>query len=138
MLAIAEPRARPKAERFHRPLRLRDGLVFCFISQSGSCRILGFYFHRVPCGTDFLQPPTFAILIVTSYVDAHGQLPDRYRRCGTCLYYSYARLRDRYRSFDEQNESSRKNGSEILAPQRMRNRSEKFLNEILWSSVSRW
>ena len=26
MLAIAEPRARPKAERFYRPLR--DGLVF--------------------------------------------------------------------------------------------------------------
>jgi hypothetical protein len=28
MLAIAEPHTRPKAERFYRPLRLRDGRVF--------------------------------------------------------------------------------------------------------------
>src|SRR5438128_11419566 len=28
----------------------------------------------VPCGTDFLQPPTCAIPIATSYVDAHGRL----------------------------------------------------------------
>jgi hypothetical protein len=40
MLAIAELRARPKAGRFYRPLRLRDGLVFCFISQHF---VLGFY-----------------------------------------------------------------------------------------------
>ena len=46
MLVIAEPRARPKAERFYRPLRLRDGLVFCFISQHF---VLG-YFHQVPAG----------------------------------------------------------------------------------------
>ncbi len=38
MLAIAELGARPKAERFYRPLR--DGLVFCFISQHF---VLGFY-----------------------------------------------------------------------------------------------
>jgi hypothetical protein len=36
MVAIAEPRATPKADRFYRPSR--DGAVFCFISQSGSCR----------------------------------------------------------------------------------------------------
>jgi len=40
MLAIAELRARPKAGRSYRPLR--DGLVFCFISQHF---VLGFYFH---------------------------------------------------------------------------------------------
>jgi hypothetical protein len=28
MLAVAQRRARPKAERFDRPLRLRDGRVF--------------------------------------------------------------------------------------------------------------
>jgi hypothetical protein len=28
MVAVAERRARPKAERFDRPLRLRDGRVF--------------------------------------------------------------------------------------------------------------
>jgi hypothetical protein len=38
------------------------------------------------------------------------------------------------RSFDD----SRKNGSETLVPRPMRNRSEKVLNEILWSSVFRW
>jgi hypothetical protein len=38
MLAIAELRATPKAGRFYRPLR--DGLVFCFISQHF---VLGFH-----------------------------------------------------------------------------------------------
>jgi hypothetical protein len=61
MLAIAEPRARPKAEHFYRPVRVRDGPVFCFICQHF---VLG-YFRPVPapkafeaCGTDFgkLQP----------------------------------------------------------------------------------
>jgi hypothetical protein len=53
MLAIVERRARPKAERFYRP----DGteVSFCIISQSGSCRILG-YFHLVP--------PSFALAVV--------------------------------------------------------------------------
>jgi hypothetical protein len=36
MLAIAEPRAKPKAERFYRPLRLRDGRVFLFHFPSTS------------------------------------------------------------------------------------------------------
>jgi hypothetical protein len=44
MLAIAELRARPKAGHFYRPLR--DGLVFCFISQHF---VLG-YFRQVPVG----------------------------------------------------------------------------------------
>ena len=46
------------------------------------------YFHRVPCGTDFLQPPTFAILIATSYVDAHGQPPDGVRSA-SCRFFAY-------------------------------------------------
>jgi len=33
-----------------------------------------------PSATDFLQTPTFAIVIAISYVDAQGQLPDRYQR----------------------------------------------------------
>jgi hypothetical protein len=39
MVAIAEPRATPKADRFYRPSR--DGPVFCLISQHF---VLG-YFH---------------------------------------------------------------------------------------------
>jgi hypothetical protein len=35
------------------------------LTQSGSCRILGFYFRVVPAGLDFLEPLT-AILIATS------------------------------------------------------------------------
>jgi hypothetical protein len=30
MLAVAERRARPKAERFDRPIRIRDGRVFLY------------------------------------------------------------------------------------------------------------
>jgi hypothetical protein len=41
MLTIVEPRARPKAERFYRPLCLWDGRVFLFHSQHF---VLG-YFH---------------------------------------------------------------------------------------------
>jgi len=44
MLAIAEPRAKPKAERFFRPLR--DDISFCFISQHF---VMG-YFRWVPPG----------------------------------------------------------------------------------------
>jgi hypothetical protein len=33
-----------------------------------------------PSATDFLQTPTFAIVIAISYVDAQGQLLDRYQR----------------------------------------------------------
>jgi hypothetical protein len=40
MVAVAERRARPKAERFDRPLR--DGRVFLHHSQHF---VLGFYFH---------------------------------------------------------------------------------------------
>ena len=40
MLAIAEPRAKPKAECFYRPYG--TDLSFCFISQHF---VLGFYFH---------------------------------------------------------------------------------------------
>jgi hypothetical protein len=41
MLAIAERRARPKAERFYRPSRSRDGRLFLHHSQHF---VLG-YFH---------------------------------------------------------------------------------------------
>jgi hypothetical protein len=42
MLAIAEPRVRPKAEHFYRPLR--DGLAFCFISQHF---VLGYFIESL-------------------------------------------------------------------------------------------
>jgi NAD(P)H-dependent FMN reductase len=42
-------RARPKADRFYRPSRSRDGAVFCFISQHF---VLG-YFRQVPAGLIF-------------------------------------------------------------------------------------
>jgi hypothetical protein len=69
MLAIAELRARPKAEHFYRPLRLRDGLVFCFISQHF---VLG-YFRQVPTGLIFSNHQgTCVIPIASPYVNADG------------------------------------------------------------------
>jgi hypothetical protein len=52
---------------------LRDGHLFFASIPSTSywATFVG------PCETDFLQPPTFAILIATSYVDARGRALER-------------------------------------------------------------
>jgi hypothetical protein len=70
----SEVSARPGADVFDRPLR--DGHLFFIISQSGSCRILG-YFHQLSAGLIFSNLRPLRSAIATSYVDAHGHLPDR-------------------------------------------------------------
>jgi hypothetical protein len=78
MVAIAEPRARDPKPTVSIVPDGTDLFFALFPSTSYWATFVGSLAPKAcgACGTDFLQPPSFAIVIATSYVDAHGQPPD--------------------------------------------------------------